>query len=63
MVMTSEKDEYVYHEMITHVTVLTHPNPKRALVIGGGDDGTAREWLKHSHVEEVVMVEIDEKVI
>ncbi len=63
MVMTSEKDEYVYHEMITHIPTLTHPNPKRALIIGGGDGGTAREMLRHECLEEVVMVEIDEKVI
>lgn len=63
MVMTSEKDEYVYHEMITHIPTLTHPNPKRALIIGGGDGGTAREMLKHESLDEVVMVEIDEKVI
>ncbi|MFT6826836.1 MAG: spermidine synthase [Roseivirga sp.] len=63
MVMTSEKDEYVYHEMITHVPTLTHPNPKRALIIGGGDGGTARELLRHGSFDEVVMVEIDEKVI
>jgi len=63
MVMTTEKDEYVYHEMITHVPTLTHPNPKRALIIGGGDGGTAREMLKHESLEEVVMVEIDDKVI
>ena len=43
MVMTSEKDEYVYHEMITHVPALTHPNPKRTLIIGGGDGGTAAQ--------------------
>ncbi len=63
MVMTTEKDEYVYHEMITHIPSLTHPNPKRALIIGGGDGGTARELLKHDGYEEVVMVEIDAKVI
>ncbi|MFY0594499.1 polyamine aminopropyltransferase [Roseivirga sp.] len=63
MVMTTEKDEYVYHEMIAHVPVLTHPNPKRVLIIGGGDGGTAREILRHTDLEEVVMVEIDEKVI
>ena len=63
MVMTAEKDEYVYHEMITHVPLLTHPNPKRGLVIGGGDGGTVREMLRHKSLEEVVMVEIDAKVI
>ncbi|WPZ09770.1 polyamine aminopropyltransferase [Roseivirga spongicola] len=63
MVMTTEKDEYVYHEMITHVPLLTHPDPKRVLIIGGGDGGTAREVLKHENLEEVVMVEIDDKVI
>ena len=63
MVMTSEKDEYVYHEMITHIPTLTHPKPKRALVIGGGDGGTARELLRHDCYDEVVMVEIDDKVI
>ena len=63
MVMTTEKDEYVYHEMITHVPMLTHPKPKRALIIGGGDGGTARELLRHDGLDEVVMVEIDEKVI
>jgi len=63
MVMTTEKDEYVYHEMITHIPTLTHANPKRALVIGGGDGGTVRELLKHGCFDEVVMVEIDEKVV
>lgn len=63
MVMTTEKDEYVYHEMISHIPTLTHANPKRALVIGGGDGGTVRELLKHDSYDEVVMVEIDEKVI
>ncbi|GHE63893.1 MULTISPECIES: polyamine aminopropyltransferase [Roseivirga] len=63
MVMTTEVDEYVYHEMISHVPLLTHPDPKRVLIIGGGDGGTAREVLKHKQLEEVVMVEIDDKVI
>ena len=63
MVMCTENDEYVYHEMITHVPMLTHPNIKRALIIGGGDGGTARELLRHDSIEEVVMVEIDGKVI
>lgn len=63
MVMCTEKDEYVYHEMITHVPMLSHPGIKRALVIGGGDGGTVRELLKHEQLEEVVMVEIDDKVV
>jgi len=46
-VNTTEKDEFVYHEMISHIALLTHPNPKRVLIIGGGDGGTAREVLRH----------------
>jgi spermidine synthase len=63
MVMTTEKDEYVYHEMISHVAMQSHPNPKRVLIIGGGDGGVAREMLRYPGVEEVVMVEIDGMVI
>jgi len=63
MVMLSERDEFVYHEMISHVAMFTHPNPKRVLIIGGGDGGTAREVLKHSSVEHVDMVEIDQAVV
>ena len=62
-VMTSEADEFVYHEMITHVPLFTHPYPRRALVIGGGDGGAIREILKHPSVEEAVLVEIDARVI
>lgn len=63
MVMTTEKDEYVYHEMIAHVPLLTHPHPKNVLIIGGGDGGGAREVLKHESVQQVDLVEIDELVI
>ncbi len=63
MVMCTENDEYVYHEMIAHVPMLTHKQAKKALVIGGGDGGTVRELLKHDNMEEVVMVEIDETVV
>jgi len=62
-VMLSTRDEYVYHEMMTHPACLTHPNPKRALVIGGGDGGTVRELAKHPSIEEIVMVEIDGMVV
>lgn len=63
MVMLSEKDEFVYHEMIAHVAMNSHPNPQRVLIIGGGDGGTAREVLRHPEVEHVDMVEIDHTVV
>lgn len=63
LAMVSERDEFVYHDMITHVPLFSHPSPKRVLVIGGGDGGTAREVLRHKNVEECVMVEIDEMVV
>jgi len=62
-VQTTEKDEFVYHEMITHVPLFAHPAPKRVLVVGGGDGGAIREILKHPTVEEAVLAEIDERVI
>lgn len=63
IVQTTVADEFVYHEMITHVPLITHPNPKRVAVIGGGDGGAIREILKHPSVEEAVLVEIDGRVI
>jgi len=63
MVMLSERDEFVYHEMLTHVGMFTHPNPERVLIIGGGDGGTAREVMKHTSVIQVDMVEIDKTVV
>lgn len=63
MVMTTQKDEFVYHEMIAHVPLFTHPNPKHVLVVGGGDGGVIREILRHPSVEKAVLVEIDGKVI
>lgn len=63
LVMCTEKDEYVYHELITHIGLLSHPNPKRILVIGGGDGGTVREICKHESIEKITMVEIDGMVI
>lgn len=62
-VQTTVGDEYIYHEMITHVPLLTHPHPERVLIIGGGDGGTAREVLRHPSVRRVDMVEIDRAVI
>lgn len=63
MVMTTEKDEFHYHEMISHPACFAHKNVKNVLVIGGGDGGTVREILRHDSVEKVVMVEIDELVV
>jgi spermidine synthase len=63
MVMTTKKDEFVYHEMVAHVPLYTHPNPKHVLVVGGGDGGVIREVLKHKQVEKATLVEIDGKVI
>lgn len=63
MVMTTERDEFVYHEMVAHVPLFTHPNPRRVLVVGGGDGGVLREVVKHPEVEKVTLVEIDGKVI
>ena len=63
VIMTTEKDEYVYHEMLTHPAMQIAPNAKRALVVGGGDGGIARELLRYSQLEEVVIVELDEEVI
>ncbi len=63
MVMTTEADEFVYHEMISHVALHTHPNPKRVLVVGGGDGGAIREILKHDSVETAVLAEIDRRVV
>ncbi|AOM81517.1 polyamine aminopropyltransferase [Salisediminibacterium beveridgei] len=63
MVMTTEKDEFVYHEMVAHVPLHTHPNPEHVLVVGGGDGGVIREILKHPEVKKATLVEIDGKVI
>lgn len=63
MIMVTERDEFIYHDMITHVPMFTHPNPKNVLVIGGGDGGTVREVLRHPSVEKVTMVEIDGLVV
>jgi len=63
MVMTTEQDEFHYHEMISHPAMFTLENAKNILVIGGGDGGTVREILRHEGVEKVTMVEIDGAVI
>lgn len=59
----TERDEFVYHEMIVHVPMMMHPNPKRVLIVGGGDGGAAREVLRHPNLEKVVMIDIDGDVV
>ena len=61
--MTSDKDEFFYHENMIHPAGISHYAPKRALIIGGGDGGAAEEYLKYPSIEEVVMVEIDAVVV
>lgn len=63
LMMTTEGDEYHYHEMIAHIPMMNHKNPESVLVIGGGDGGTVREVLKHKTVKRVVLCEIDGMVI
>jgi spermidine synthase len=63
VIQTTEADEFVYHEMMVHVPMNTHPCPKRVLIIGGGDGGILREVLKHPTVESVTQVEIDRAVV
>jgi spermidine synthase len=63
LVMVTERDEFAYHDMITHVPLFVHPQPKKVLIIGGGDGGTAREVIRHPSVEQCTMVEIDAMVV
>ena len=58
----SEKYEFIYHEMISHLPLFYHKNPKKVLIVGGGDGGVAREVLKHS-LKEIFWVELDPKVV
>ena len=61
--MITEKDEFIYHDMIVHVPMAVHPAVRKVLVIGAGDGGTVRELCRYAHVEHIDMVEIDEEVV
>lgn len=63
IIQTTEKDEFTYHELMSHIPLLTHPDPRQVLVIGGGDGGVIREILKHSTVRMARLVEIDQGVV
>ncbi len=62
LVMVTDRDNFVYHEMMTHPALFTHPNPRRVLIIGGGDCGTLNEVLRHPGVQLAEQVELDERV-
>ncbi len=61
-IMLTQRDNFLYHEMMAHPALFTHANPRRVVIIGGGDCGTLREVLKHDGVRSVVQIDIDERV-
>ena len=63
LLMLTEKDEYIYHEMITHIPMATNPNIRNILVIGAGDGGTVRELVRYPSIEHIDVAEIDEMVV
>lgn len=60
VIQCTERDEFSYQEMITHLAMNSHPSPKKVLVIGGGDGGVLREVVKHASVEEAILCDIDD---
>ncbi len=62
-VQSSERDEYIYHEALVHPAMLAAPDPRRVLIIGGGEGATLREALKHRSVEKATMIDLDEQVV
>lgn len=62
LVMLTSRDNFIYHEMMTHPVLFTHTNPKNVIIVGGGDCGTLREVLKHRQVQKALQVELDERV-
>lgn len=62
-VQSAEEDEYIYHESLVHPILVAHPEPRRVLVIGGGEGATVRDVLYHPSIERVVMVDIDRELV
>ena len=62
-IMLTERDEFIYHEMISHVPMAVHPNPRKVAVVGGGDGGTVRELVRYPDVERIDLIEIDQLVV
>jgi spermidine synthase len=62
VIMLSSRDNFLYHEMLSHPALFTHPDPQQVVIIGGGDCGTLREVLKHRSVQQVTQIDIDEQV-
>ncbi|MDP8216343.1 MAG: polyamine aminopropyltransferase [Candidatus Kaelpia imicola] len=62
-IQTTAEDEFIYHEMMSHIPLFSHPSPENIIIVGGGDGGILREVLKHKVVKKVTLVEIEEKVI
>lgn len=63
LIMVTEKDEFIYHEMVTHMAMAVNPDIKKVLVIGGGDGGCVRELTRYKSIESITLVEIDEQVV
>jgi spermidine synthase len=62
IIMLTERDNFIYHEMMSHPVLFTHPDPREVAIIGGGDCGTLREVSRHSEIERIIQIEIDERV-
>eukprot|EP00608_Synchroma_pusillum_P012450 CAMPEP_0198442498 /NCGR_PEP_ID=MMETSP1452-20131203/66843_1 /TAXON_ID=1181717 /ORGANISM="Synchroma pusillum, Strain CCMP3072" /LENGTH=155 /DNA_ID=CAMNT_0044163123 /DNA_START=1 /DNA_END=464 /DNA_ORIENTATION=+ len=63
VIQFTERDEFAYQEMITHLPIFAHAGPKKVLIVGGGDGGVLREVCRHQSVEEITMCEIDDRVV
>ena len=61
-IMLTQRDNFIYHEMMTHPALFNHPAPHHVVIVGGGDCGTLREVAKHKEVEQITQVEIDCRV-